>query len=299
MVESIKILNKVTNKNLDLDKLTTPFYILDVCSWGQITGTHNSTSYPNQIGVDIVSTTLGTRPISITGWIIADTEQEMDERKDYLNHLVNPLQEVRLFYKGYAIDFKPDTTIKYSTTSSENNEVIAKFAIDGTAANPLFFDSKKTIAKALNERPYFHFPLVIPEDEGIIVGIKETIPVITVNNKGAVATGMKIILEAKGGDVVNPTLRSANTQKEFKLNTCLRNGQRIEIDTNIGQRSIISFYNGVEENYHRYKDFDSSWLQLQLGENFFGISVDDSSVIENLQVSIEFTNKYLEVEGCY
>lgn len=297
MVEAISLLNVVTEESLDMDMLTTPFFILDSCIWGQIEAVHNSTTYFGQIGVTITNTVLGTRTVDIIGWVIANSEEEMDERKNYLNHFVNPLQEIELTYKDYSITFKPNSTVKYSQTKNENNEIMTKFQISGTAEDPLFKDAKTNIAKAFEIKPLFHFPLIIPDGVGIPMGVKELNPNITVKNKGDVTTGMTIILNAKGR-VVNPVITSANNQKSFKLEATLVENQKVVITTDIGNRNIKSYYGDNVEDYYGKKDFDSDWLQAYVGENVFVISADEDTE-SNLVVEIEFTNKYLEVEKCY
>ena len=41
MVENITLLNTVTNASLELDKVTTPYYVLDDVDWGQVKSTHH------------------------------------------------------------------------------------------------------------------------------------------------------------------------------------------------------------------------------------------------------------------
>ena len=81
MVENIILFNTVTNTSLELDKVTTPYYVLDDVDWGQVKSTHHQYKYVNQVGVYITGTSLETRDVSITGWIIASSEQQMTGRK--------------------------------------------------------------------------------------------------------------------------------------------------------------------------------------------------------------------------
>ena len=74
-------------------------------------------------------------------------------------------------------------------------------------------------------------------------------------------------------------------------------GEEIVIDTIIGQKKIEGTLNGLTSNYFKYRDLDSEWLQLQVGTNLFRYDADQN--IENLEVYIYFSNKYLEVQECY
>lgn len=161
MIESIKLENTITGDVIFLDKMTTPDYVLDVVDWGVITSNHHSYKYVNQIGVYITGTTLETRDITISGWIIAENDMQMTRRKMLLNKMINPKEPIDLFYSSYKLQFVPDTSVKYSITFKENNEVMCKFKIDGMCPNPLFADDKETLISAANIVPMFHFPLAI------------------------------------------------------------------------------------------------------------------------------------------
>ena len=74
-------------------------------------------------------------------------------------------------------------------------------------------------------------------------------------------------------------------------------GEEIMIDTIIGEKKIQGTLNGIKSNYFKYRDLDSEWLQLKVGDNLFRYDADEN--VENLEVYIYFNNKYLEVQECY
>lgn len=300
MVENIKLKNLSTSALLELDVTETPYYILDTVDWGQITASHHSYKYVNQVGVTVVSTTLETRDVEIIGWIIASTEQAMENRKKVLNRFVNPMQFINLQYKQYNLDFKPTTTIKYTASIEENNEVMCKFKINGLAADPLFRDNNETKETAAKVFGTFHFPLMINvRDNGlptIMFGYKQPSLLINVYNNGDVKTGFRIVFKAKG-TLVNPSLLNVVTQQYFKINKTMVAGEEIEVDTVTGEKRVIGKEGGEESNYYKYKDLSSTWLELQVGDNIFRYDADEG--MDNLEVYIYFSNRYLEVEGCY
>ena len=138
VVEGIKLQNVETRAILTLDMVSTPDYILNSVDWGAVESTHHSYKYVNQIGVYVTGTSLETRSVTIQGWVIADTEAVMTKRKQILNRFFNPQQAVDLFYKDYVLRFLPNTSVRYSATIAENNEVICKFKIEGYCPDPLF-----------------------------------------------------------------------------------------------------------------------------------------------------------------
>lgn len=300
MVENVTLRNLFTNAVLELDKVSTPYYILGSASWGEVKSNHHSYKYVNQIGVYVTGTTLETRDVEVIGWIIADTEAQMTDRKAMLNRFVNPQQQIELTYSSYYLTFLPDSSVAYSTTIAENNEVVCKFKISGMAADPLFKDSADNRVSAASTKPHFHFPLIINKTEQnpptVMFGVREPSLIVNVYNSGAVSTGMKIVFKAQG-TVLNPSLTKVYTQEYFKLNKEMYAGEEVSIVTTIGEKKVSAIVKGVETNYFKYRDLDSTWLQLDVGDNLFRYDADVG--IDNLEVYVYFSNKFLEVQECY
>lgn len=300
MVEGIELQNVATSAKLTLDMVSTPDYILDSVDWGVVESTHHSFKYVNQIGVYVTGTSLETRQVIVTGWVIAETEYTMDQRKGILNRFFNPQQAVDLFYKQYVLRFLPDTSVKYSATVKENNEVVCKFKVEGYCPDPLFAEKVESKVAAASTVAKFHFPLIMSREPdppgGVVFGLRQPSLIVAITNSGAVDVGMKIVFKANGS-LTNPSLINVNTQKYFKVNKSMVAGEEITIDTIIGEKKIRGILNGVESNYFKYRDLDSEWLQLQVGDNLFRYDADEN--VGNLEVYIYFNNKYLEVQGCY
>ena len=300
MVEGTKLQNVETRAVLTLDMVSTPDFILNSVDWGAVESTHHSFKYVNQIGVYVTGTSLETRSVTIQGWVIAENESMMTIRKTTLNRFFNPQQAVDLFYKDYVLRFLPNTSIRYSTVIAENNEVICKFKVEGYCPDPLFSEQVESKVAAASTQAMFHFPLIISETPnppgGIIFGLRQPSLIVTVTNNGAVDVGMKIVFRASG-TLTNPSLIEVNTQKFFKVNKTMVAGEEITIDTIIGEKKIEGYLNGITSNYFKYRDLDSEWLQLKVGDNLFRYDADQN--VGNLEVYIYYNNKYLEVQECY
>ena len=299
VVENIVFKRVDSNEELALSMTDTPFYILNNVDWGVVQGTHHSYKYVNQIGVSITSTSLKERSITVTGWIIADTEEEMDERKQFLNRYFDPRYEIDVMYKNYFLRFVPDNTVKYGTSEKENNDTIVQFQIKGTCADPLFSEingSKETIAATIAT---FHFPLIMSTnlyERGLVFGYRQPSLTAKVTNKGAVEVGMKIVFKAIG-ELTNPRLINVDTREFVAIEKSMVAGEEIVINTNVGEKSIQGKIGNEDySNYFMYKDLDSIWLQLRLGDNLFRYDAD--SGLDNLEVYLYFYNKYLEVQEC-
>lgn len=300
MVEGIKLQNVETKAVLTLDMVSTSDFILSSVDWGAVESTHHSFKYVNQIGVYVTGTSLETRSVEIQGWVIAENESMMTIRKTTLNRFFNPQQAIDLFYKSYVLRFLPNTSVRYSATVAENNEVICKFKIEGYCPDPLFSEQVESKVAAASTQAMFHFPLIISSAPnppgGVVFGLRQPSLIVNVANNGAVDVGMKVVFEAIG-TVENPSLIEVSSQKFFKINKTMVAGEKITVDTVIGEKKIQGYLNGVTSNYFKYRDLDSEWLQLKVGDNLFRYDADQN--VGNLEVYIYYNNKYLEVQECY
>lgn len=294
MIESITIVNDSISQynRVTIDKKTGNNFVLNEANLGTIEGKHQSSKYIGQVGEYVSYSSMGTRSISISGWVIGASESDIRNSKAILNRLVNPLDELKLEVFDCLLFFKPDSTIKYSSSYNENNEVLCKFIIQGTAFAPLFVSQNGQTVDLAYEVPVFHFPLVIPED-GIVMSYREPALIKNVYNAGDVETGVEIIIVANGA-VKNPTIINASTNEFFRINKVLEAGERISICTSSGEEKVLGKLNEVEMNYFEYIDLDSTWLQLNVGDTLLKYDADEN--INLMEVTLKFTEKYLEVQ---
>lgn len=300
MVEEITLRKISNSEEIHMDMVTAPGYILKSVDWGTIKGTHNTYKYLNQIGVSVNNTSLGTRDIAIEGWIVAQHERDMAKKKAALNAFINPQEPLDLLYDDYKIQFNPDNTVKYSINYAENNDVICKFQIVGTAHDPMFVDNIENQLNFATTTAGFHFPMVISQqlpEGGVVFGSRTDSLIATVINKGSVPTGMRIVLKAKGS-VSNPKLINVETQEQLLISKDLVAEEEIEINTIVGSKRVRGRIGETSPftNYFVYKTLDSTWLQLAVGKNLFRYDAD--SGLDNLEVFVYFQNRFLEVQEC-
>ena len=293
MIESITLRNLVTNQSILIDK-TTSDWVLGEIDLGTVEGNHHSYKYVNQVGVYIDSTSLEERAVSIPGWVIGEDLADMKDNMTVLNRLVNPQHELELtLFDQYVLRFKPDYSIKYATPYEENNEVLCQFLIQGTCADPMFSTRNDILTQIALVLPKFHFPLIIPKDKGIILGLRQPNLLATIVNDGDIDTGMVIEFSCNT-TVVNPSLLHVGTQEFIKINKTITPGETITVSTVSGNKYVKGYHDGQTENYFRYWDWDSTWLQMYRGVNV--LKYDADSGVEGLAVSVSFTPKLLEVQ---
>lgn len=297
MVESIQLQNLIKGTSLLLDQDDSE-YILESVDWGVVSSNRVTYKYTNQVGVQVTDVTLETRDVSIVGWVCAkdDNIKYLEELKKNLNRFINPMEEMKVIYKDYTLNFFPDNSIKWGTTYKTNNDVMAQFKIDGFAADPLFKSKNDTRVLAGVVEPMFYFPLVIPKTEGVVFGYRREYIILGVYNSGDVSTGFRIEFIASKGTVTNPMLINTRTQEYIKINKVLERGEKVVINTVDGEKYVHGFVgeSGEEQNYYKYRDLKSTWLKISTGDNLFKYDADDN--LGNLEVRIYYNNRYLEVQ---
>lgn len=255
MVESIVLVNKSLGTSLPIN-MATRDYVLENVDWGAIESSNKSYKFINQVGVYVTGTTLESRTISILGWVVADTIEDMKRRKKFLNSFVNPLQRVDLQYNEYRIEGIPETSIKYGSEMPENNEVMCKFLINLFCPDPMFYTQNGSYVSVANWAPKFRFPLIIPSGNYVVYG--DTPQGGTTENPVKL-TGISeftIKNQLYRPELVRPLRRIG--QVKDKLQTCFKSvyDKRIVLD---GSESWTEYTNEDWQGagYHVYKFYDA------------------------------------------
>lgn len=298
-MDKIILLNKQTEDTITLDCVTVPGYILKSVDWGVIKATHDSYKYIGQVGESLTNTALGTRDITIEGWVVVQEDALiMKTLKEKLNSFINPTETFELHYEDYILEVVFDSTILYSKDESENNDTICKFQITGVAFDPVFRYASENISRFATTTSLFHFPLVVSpdlEDSGVVFGKRSESLISSVINPGDLSVGLKIIFAAKG-PLSNPYLINILTQEKLQIKKDLVYGEVVEVYTSIGSKKIRGklVSDADWSNYFRYFSLDNSWIQLTPGSNLFRYNAD--SGLDNLEVTVQFKPEFLEVQ---
>lgn len=282
-------------------------------NWGYAQGSHSSFYYPGQVGSYISMTSIKERTVMITGYcyyVLSPAEisaipnpevrrkfilNRIEEKKEYLNGLINPLDYVRIIIGDYYLQGKPQYNVIYGNTIEENNEYFCMFSIEIYCNNPMFRKKVDTKTVLTGSKAGWHFPLAIPTT-GFIFSTREEWLIIGVENEGNVEAGAKITLEAKD-EIVNPTLTNLTNGQQMVIRKTMEAGEKIIVNTNEGnERGIIGIVNGVTYNYFRYWDFDNTWLRFPKGTSLIGYSTDNGNEL-SLNVSIDINPEKYALEN--
>lgn len=301
MVESLIIRNIISNESKQFDMSEANYLIYEgAIDWGNVDVTHNTFQFPEQIGQYVSSTVLGSRDISINGWIIGDTEEEIKLKKVELSKFFNPFDEMEIIVGNYSIFGKPSANVQYGKTLAENSVVAVKFLLQIFCPQPLFLLSNAISVDVAETIGAFGFPLIL-KPEGIIMGYRKKSLFTDITNDGATSVGMIITFEASG-TVNNPEFMDVNTHKRIRINKVLTAGEVVIINTSIGERSVTGIVNGNEINYFKYFDYDNEWLQIPNGLSTFTYRTYDSSgeqdeSYKKMSVNVKYKTAIYNLEG--
>lgn len=295
MITEIKITSLSGRGTLFLKNREYFGYWLGPVDWGQVSGQHQTYSYLNQIGESIVSTTVGTRPLSITGWVV-DGGGQIQDRCDYLNAFISPVEDYELEYKGKKIQFRPDISVAYSPEYMKNNEKVRRFLIQGTCPYPLFKDSADTVVPFDQTGKMFRFPTDWGQTEPLVFAVVGKAYSVSVTNKGGFSAGFVVRVKFSG-TVQNPRIWNMTAGKFIGVNRTFASGEQLEISTTPGSKHVTLWSpDGTQTDLIKYRDYQTSWIQLQPGANLIAVDCADLDQRANMDVTLYYTPLYLEVE---
>lgn len=268
-------------------------------NWGNISITHNTFQYSQQIGKSLTNSVVGTRDVSISGWIIG-TKDEIGAKKKRLSTIINPLDDVEIDVGSWRIAGRPSSNVTFSTNRTENNSVVCKFLIQIYCPYPLFTSIRLYGRKLSEDEGMFKFPWILPST-GVIMSTRKLSSITAITNAGNVEVGCIITLEAKS-TVNNPRIINLSTGEYIKINKTMVTGEVITINTTKGSRSVVGHIGNAEDtNYFDYFDFDNVWLQLPVGSTSVGYRTYDDEgkedvTYKNLIVTIKYRLSALNME---
>ena len=124
MVEELMITNTSLNITCIMNMDDADYLLYEGCiDWGNISITHNTFQYSQQIGKSLTNSVVGTRDISISGWIIG-TKEEIESKKKRLSTIINPLNDVEIDVGKWRMTGRPSSNVSFSNNRTENNSVV-------------------------------------------------------------------------------------------------------------------------------------------------------------------------------
>lgn len=263
----------------------------DVTGLSDLTDTIYSSSSMGQHGDTFTGVRIEPRTIKITGKLKEPNKTSYIQLRQKAEKILNPELAGTLFYSygtftrkiGAIVDNAP--VFMHPDTSQE-------FEIDFLCLDPFWqeeTEAKEDIASWIGD---WEFPCEIDHETGMEFGHREESVIVDIYNGGHVSTGMRIKFSALG-ELTNPSLFNVNTREFIKVNYDMKAGDQVVIDTSYGRKTVILIHNGTKTNIYRYIDVDSTFVQLDIGDNLFRYDADTG--LDNLECTVYYSEKYLGV----
>lgn len=272
-----------------------PFILTKIEGTGAVTADIQTQKSPFQDGETYIDNTLESRPLSIEIMVIAENEEEMTRMRRRLLQVFNPkLGPGKLIYE-FGDNKKEIEAISELAPAFPDAEDFKDTMQPGLISlycpSPFWRDVVKAKAEVAIWRGAFEFPLEIVT-EGIEMGFREPSLIVNIENPGDVACGMEVKFKALA-TVVNPLLFNVNTREFIQINKTLTAGEVLTVTTHFANKRVETYKNGITSNAFNWIDLESTFLQLDPGDNLLRYDAEDG--LDNLEVDIYYTPQYLGV----
>lgn len=215
---------------------------------------------------------------------------EAAENRNVLYNFFRSSRPVRIFYKNSLYDVYVDGYVQNFTIDFFAQHEIAQIVV--LCFDPFWHDIENDIITSGVAIPAFSFPFA-NEQPGLIFSTFDEGTTVTINNKGAVSTGL-IITMRSAGVVEIPRIESLTTGEALGVSVRLSAGDSLIVDTREDHRSITRITNGTAESVISSMTVGSEWITLIPGDNdlIFDVNAGD---VADLSVFFETNARYMGV----
>lgn len=269
------------NLKLTLDK-KLPLFLTDVQGLDGVPITNYKYTLPNQDGSNYISTVIGERTLSIYFTFKHNTERL---RRQVLQFF-NPRHEITIQIDGkYMVKGRTTTAPVFSLEGKYNRCLVIVECM-----NPYITDLAPSTFVITTVTPMLRFPWRVNNTK---MGRKDENLIADIINNGDIPTGFVIEFNALGGTVTTPGIVNMTTREEIKVQTLLNKGEKLRINTTIGERTVEFIKNNTVVDAFELISDDFNFIQLPIGKNSIRYTAEEG--INNLSVTMVFNNKYLGI----
>ena len=171
------------------------------------------------------------------------------------------------------------------------------FEIMLVAKSPPFWRGNPLVVNIAQTMKKWSFPMAFPQHgsmlEGMIFGLRHDTLETRFDNMGNVDSGFTVTFRARGGTVVNPSIRNEeNPLQQIRINYTMEPNDVIVIENYQHLKTVT--LNG-ESAFHLLDAPETRFFLIQVGRNRIGYRADEN--VSNLQVRVRYTPEYTYVGG--
>ena len=294
------MINKIIYKNergisIELNR-EGPLFLSSVKGFDGLESDIVSSKSAYQDGISISKTILKDRILTLNCHLVVDSEQQRYILKKKLYNAFNPKIKGHIKIYTDAGQLRGASNLRVIQAPLFDDDYkglndIVSFQMQLAMPLPYFEDLEENKVEFGSEVANFFFDWELKE-EGNELSIKNSSNVINIFNAGDCETPLKLVFKASS-NVKNPRIYNVYTKEFIKINKTMEAGEMIVITTNKGNKRVESILNGKTSNIFNNLDIQSDFIWLDVGDNV--IAYDAEEMIEQLEVSIYYTNYYLGV----
>lgn len=233
----------------------------------------------NQVGATVQSISVQPRPVTVTGRFVGEFQSE---NKQLLQRAVRPDLPGKLYCDDLYLDVQVTATPVVGALKH-----YAEFQFSLLAPYPYWQKDEQANATLSSVEPRFKFPWKIcqPYQFGEVIQAQ----FINIYNGGDVEIPYTVTFTAVG-EVVNPKLIDAATNKYLLINKTLVSGERLVVEITHERTNV---YSSVDGECRGSLNLGSSFNRLVVGDNV--IKPEATSGKDNLQIDIDYATERVGV----
>lgn len=233
----------------------------------------------NQVGSTVESKTVQPRPVTVSGIIVGE---EQNERKEQLMSVIRP----DLGGKLYADDYYLNVHVT-ATPTIEPRKKFAHFQFSVNAPYP-YWQKDNVVSQALTGvQKQFKLPWNISKTYRFGKWIETQF--MNIRNDGQLPVPFTATFYAKNA-VENPQITHVNTGETLIINKSLVAGERVVVEITHDRTYVTSSADG---NIRGALDLDSTLFRLGVGDNV--LKPEATSGLSQLEVQINFATEIVGV----
>lgn len=279
---------RIENKNGSVYVLTgneSIYQVINIVGLNPPNAQINTTSIVGLDGAKFNSSKLETRNIVLTIKINGDIETNRLNLYNYFR----TKEWCKFYYTNNSLNVSIEGYVETVECGLFTNNEIAQISI--LCPDPYFRSLTEIMTDISSTLSMFVFPFSINLNAPIAFSSYEESRITTIYNASESEIG--VIIEINVSIAVSTiTIKNTITGEEFTLNYSFQQNDRIIINTNKGQKSVMLIRNGVTTNLFFALQKGSTFFQLSSGMNLFGYLADSGESNEFIQIYFYHRNIY-------
>lgn len=294
MLKTLTLINTTNNIQFVFDNCN---FILTNYVFDNVNMSHTTSKTTKQVGSTVTATNVASRNLIITGTVTGGTKECLEVNKQTLLNITAPFSNVNVQAETneqiYQITTKCNSIVTWGKNWSSRNKMFVNFTISLLAPNTLWTDIIPTTVSFEGFKDSFTFPFYSTSSHPLIFGYPVAYKPIQLVNHGNTNIGLTFTFTFQD-TVQGFSIHNTVTQEQFALKSTqvLNPGDTLVICTSYGEKSVIISNSNTSSSALSSVDLiNSSWLELQPGNNEFSLSCSSGN-LGQVTGYITYTNEY-------